>query len=367
MPTKKKTYPMLEKIDLANVPQDVLSKLFDFLNGATTALAIAEATGRYADFIQGVTTGEKVAASILIARDKAGKFTRLAELQAVAYFTEDKLKTLVAVFHVEAGIWKLPTPTKSPVILEDYSSKALPKEPTVVAVEEPALEPVTMMRQNDPLPENEASVLEAKPAALEPIKEVNVLEIPAKDEPRLIRALEPTLEPLSVLEPVGPDPKAVNPNVVNPTVSAQPPTVTEPTQNPIPPMPVIPSKEPPTSGDPKSGGEPTSGGDTSTGDPVKGGGGGVLGGKQVPLDLTLIGRLANATPKVSFKGYANELAFVSANPLGKGVWRIMFKSNFTGGAPAVPLRLDFEEGGIHVLAVVANWNPLVPAPLYVRL
>lgn len=336
MSRKKKTYPMLEKIDLANVPQDVLYKLFDFLNGATTALAIAEATARYADFIQGVTTGEKVAASILLARDKAGgKFTKLAELQSVAYFTEDKLKTLVAVFYVEAGVWQLPGMSKSASVIEDYSAKALTEEPKVVAVTEPTLEPTVITRQNQPLPETETTTV-SQLLQVTPEKGSIDLTATSSTGPQLIQSADPVLNVQPVSEPL--------------------PLI------PPPPMSEIPSKEAPSSGD------PTSGGDTSGGDPIKSGeGGGLLGGKQVALDLTLVGRLANATPKASYKGYANELAFLGASPLGKGAWRLMFKSNFTAGTPAVPLRLDFEEGGIHVLAVMATWNPLKPAPMYVRL
>lgn len=369
MPLKKKIYPMLEKIDLKAVPEVVLAKTFDFLNTSNSALEIAEMTARHNDFIQGVTTGEKVAASILLMRDKVGgAFTALSQLQGVAYFTEDKVKTLLAVFYVDTGVWELPgdqskflapTPVLEPIAKPLEEKQAAPMaEPIYIPsgeAGEPILEPMYMPRV-DPL----IMVLEK--------------EKPQLLDPQLLQAVDPKLSG-SLSSPTAPDPLA--------GLLVEPP----PSGSPVGSGPLV---EPVFSGSPTGGGPIRSnqpldnpppndngpnmenpGNEGSEGGLIKGGGdaggSGLLGGKQVIAELFLSGRLANASPKVSFKGYANELSFLSATPLGSGKWRLLFKTNFNAGTPSVPLRLDFEERGSHVLAVSALWNPQSPAPIVVSL
>lgn len=324
MPTKKKIYPMLEKIDLTAVPEAVLAKTFNFLNYTGSALEIVEMTGRHADYIQGVTTGEKVAASILLMRDKVGgAFTKLAELQGVAYFTEDKLKTLLAVFYIEAGVWQTTAIKKAPL---DESSKALEPQP------EPIIQP-----RVDPLliPIGKETEKGLDPQALQTTHTNQTLEPQSNAPGDQTRVNEPLL--------TGELPPSEVP------IDRQ----SGSNENPTPP----PTENPP----PMEENQP----ETETG--VKGGGSGLLGGKEIAVELALMGRLANASPKVSFKGYADQLSYLGANAVGSGNWKLLFKSNFTSGTAAVSLRLDFEEGGSHVLAVTTLWNPLASAPIVVRL
>lgn len=358
MPPKKKIYPMLEKIDLKAVPEVVLAKTFDFLNTSSSALEIAEMTARHNGFIQGVTTGEKVAASILLMRDKVGgAFTALSQLQGVAYFTEDKVKTLLAVFYVETGIWELP----------GTQSKSLPPEEKQAA---PMAEPIY-------IPSGEAGAPILEPMYMprvDPLIMVLEKEKPQLLDPQLLQVVDPKLSG-SLTSPTAPDPLAsllVEPPLsgspvgsgplVEPVLSGSPTgggpiRSNQPLDNP-PPNDNGPNMENP-------GNEGTEGGLIKGGGDA--GGSGLLGGKQVIAELFLSGRLANASPKVSFKGYTNELSFLSATPLGSGKWRLLFKTNFNAGTPSVPLRLDFEERGSHVLAVSALWNPQSPAPIVVSL
>lgn len=342
MPLKKKIYPMLEKIDLKAVPEVVLAKTFDFLNNSSSALEIAEMTARHNDFIQGVTTGEKVAASILLMRDKVGgAFTALSQLQGVAYFTEDKVKTLLAVFYVETGVWELP----------GSQSKALPTAPVLEPIAKPLQE-----KQAAPMAE---PILEPMyMPRVDPLIMVLEKEKPQLLDPQLLQAVDPKLSG-SLSSPTAPDPLA--------GLLVEPPLSGSPTGGPI--RSNQPLDNPPPNDNGPNMENPSNVG--SEGGPIKGGGdaggSGLLGGKQVLAELVLSGRLANASPKVSFKGYTNELSFLSATPLGSGKWRLLFKTNFNAGTPSVPLRLDLEERGSHVLAVSALWNPQSPAPIVVSL
>ena len=373
MPLKKKIYPMLEKIDLKAVPEVVLAKTFDFLNTSNSALEIAEMTARHNDFIQGVTTGEKVAASILLMRDKVGgAFTALSQLQGVAYFTEDKVKTLLAVFYVETGVWEL----------TGAQSKSLPPEPVLEPIAKP-LEEKQAAPMAEPL---EVPIEKTRASIPEPIytHQTRMPVAPLEKEkpqlldPQLLQAVDPKLSG-SLTSPTAPDPLAgllVEPPLsgspvgsgplVEPVFSGSPTgggpiRSNQPLDNP-PPNDNGPNMENP--GNEGSPGEIIKGGGSGS---AGSGGSGLLGGKQVIAELFLSGRLANASPKVSFKGYTNELSFLSATPLGSGKWRLLFKTNFNAGTPSVPLRLDFEERASHVLAVSALWNPQSPTPIVVSL
>jgi hypothetical protein len=100
---------------------------------------------------------------------------------------------------------------------------------------------------------------------------------------------------------------------------------------------------------------------------IKGDDSGSLSGKQVALELILMGRLGNTSPKVSFKDNTSQFSYLGATPSGKGAWKLMFKTSFSGAATPLSLRVDLEESGIHVLAVTALWNPLLTTPIVVRL
>lgn len=112
MATKKtRVSPMLQSIDLKNLPPIVSEAFFKYLNTVPTALELSECSKRYADFLLGVSTGEKLAQNILDFREtlKGGIFVSIEQVSSVAYFTEDKVRTLVGVFYVETGVWELPT------------------------------------------------------------------------------------------------------------------------------------------------------------------------------------------------------------------------------------------------------------------
>lgn len=234
---------MLETIELAALPEAVLPETLKFLNAATSALEISEMTNRHADFIQGVSTGEKVALNILAARDKAGRFETLSQLQAIPYFTEDKLKTLLAVFYVSTGAWEIGGDSKA----SEVKAAVVVDPPEVEGSESGA----TTELPADPLPDTPAP--------------------------------PPFLEKLLVAE------------------------------------------------------------------------------------VALMGRLSNANLKVSFQGFLEQLQFVSAVSRGRGLWTLSFRPSLALGQTPVPLRMDFEEGGIHLLAVTALWNPRQSSPIVVRL
>lgn len=112
MSTKKtRVSPMLQSIDLKALPPVVSEAFFKYLNTVSTALELSECSKRYAEFLLGVSTGEKLAQNILDYREtlKGGMFLSIDQLSLVPYFTEDKLRTLVGVFFVETGVWVMPS------------------------------------------------------------------------------------------------------------------------------------------------------------------------------------------------------------------------------------------------------------------
>lgn len=127
---------MLQSIDLKNLPAEVNKLFFQYINSVQSALELSDCSKRYADFLQGVTTGEKLAQHLLDVRASlGGEIKDLDQIISVPYFTEDKLRTLIGVFYVEAGIWKLPSEVEDPNIIRDQ------KSPEVVITPEIADDP----------------------------------------------------------------------------------------------------------------------------------------------------------------------------------------------------------------------------------
>lgn len=90
----------------------------------------------------------------------------------------------------------------------------------------------------------------------------------------------------------------------------------------------------------------------------KEGGGVVVVGKRIGLTLVAAGRLAGANVWISVQGVTpTGLRLESNNRMGDGKWQLIFTVASELMGRDLAMRLDFEEGGMHVLGVVTTWRP----------